>query len=90
MTVIAAIHTATTTGYSANEYDVVVYGGTPGGITASISAAREGASVILLEQTRRMRSGEVHYIDHPLLGLIIKFTPISGEELAAIAAAQKI
>jgi hypothetical protein len=45
---------------------------------------------VLLEQTRRMRSGEVHYIDHPLLGLIIKFTPISGEELAAIAAAQKI
>jgi hypothetical protein len=45
---------------------------------------------VLLEQTRRMRSGEVHYIDHPLLGLIIKFTPISGEELAAIAASQKI
>jgi hypothetical protein len=37
-----------------------------------------------------MRSGEVHYIDHPLLGLIIKFTPISAEELAAIAASQKI
>ncbi|HAZ00101.1 MAG TPA: hypothetical protein DCY38_04875, partial [Opitutae bacterium] len=54
LTVIAAIHTAATTGYSANEYDVVVYGGTPGGITASISAAREGASVILLEQTRHV------------------------------------
>jgi len=34
------------------ESDVVVYGGTPGGITAAISAAREGASVVLLEQTR--------------------------------------
>lgn len=45
---------------------------------------------VLLEQTRRMRSGEVHYIDHPLLGVIIKFTPVSAEELAAIAASQKI
>ena len=45
---------------------------------------------VLLEQTRRMRSGEIHYIDHPLLGVIIKFTPVSGEELAAIAASQRI
>jgi hypothetical protein len=33
------------------EYDLCVYGGTPGGITAAIAAAKEGASVILLEQT---------------------------------------
>jgi ribulose 1,5-bisphosphate synthetase/thiazole synthase len=36
------------------ESDVVVYGGTPGGITAAIAAARDGASVILLEQTRHV------------------------------------
>jgi NADPH-dependent 2,4-dienoyl-CoA reductase/sulfur reductase-like enzyme len=35
---------------SAKYYDVVVYGGTPGGIASAVSAAREGASVILLEQ----------------------------------------
>jgi hypothetical protein len=34
--------------------DVCVYGGTPGGIIAAISAAREGASVVLLEQTRHV------------------------------------
>lgn len=28
-----------------------------------------------LRQNRRMRSGELHYIDHPLLGLLIKVTP---------------
>lgn len=39
---------------SASNYDVVVYGGTPGGITAAISASREGASVILLEQTNHV------------------------------------
>ena len=41
---------------------------------------------VLLEQTRRMRSNEIHYIDHPLMGVIIKFTPITAEELDAIAA----
>lgn len=35
--------------------------------------------VILLQQERDMRSSEVHYIDHPVLGLIIKVTPYSTE-----------
>lgn len=33
------------------EADVIVYGSTPGGVCAAIAAAREGASVILLEPT---------------------------------------
>ena len=33
------------------QYDVVVVGGTPGGITTAISAAREGKRVVLLERT---------------------------------------
>ncbi len=41
---------------------------------------------VLLQQSRRMRSGEVHYIDHPMLGMIIKFTPVTAEQLTAIAA----
>ena len=36
---------------SANDADVIVYGSTPGGFCAAIAAAREGASVILLEPT---------------------------------------
>jgi hypothetical protein len=31
--------------------------------------------VVLLKQKRRMRSGELHFIDHPLMGLLIKITP---------------
>lgn len=34
-----------------NESDVIVYGATPGGYCAAIAAAREGATVILLEPT---------------------------------------
>lgn len=36
---------------AATESDVIVYGATPGGFCAAIAAAREGASVILLEPT---------------------------------------
>ena len=36
---------------SQSHFDVVVVGGTPGGITSAISAAREGMSVVLLERT---------------------------------------
>ena len=32
-------------------YDVVIVGGTPGGITCAVSAAREGMTVLLLERT---------------------------------------
>ncbi|MFK7733051.1 MAG: CsiV family protein, partial [Pseudomonadales bacterium] len=31
---------------------------------------------VALQQKRRMRSKEVHYIDHPMLGLMIKLTPL--------------
>ena len=27
---------------------------------------------VLVQQKRRMRSGELHYIDHPLLGILVK------------------
>jgi hypothetical protein len=35
-------------------YDVVVYGGTPGGVIAAVAAAREGADVLLLEQKKHV------------------------------------
>ena len=36
---------------------------------------------ILLEQSRRMRSGELHYLDHPVLGVLIKLTPMEEPDL---------
>lgn len=39
---------------AAESADVVIVGGTPGGIMAGIAAAREGQSVILLERTRHV------------------------------------
>jgi hypothetical protein len=43
---------------------------------------------VLLQEKRRMRSAEIHYIDHPLMGIIVKFTPVTADELAAIAATE--
>ena len=44
---------------------------------------------VLLQQERRMRSTEVHYIDHPLLGVVAKLTPLTGAELEAMARAER-
>jgi hypothetical protein len=38
---------------------------------------------VLVREKRRMRSKEVHYLDHPLLGLVIKFTPVDDLEPGA-------
>ena len=43
---------------------------------------------VLLQQERRMRSTEVHYIDHPKLVVVIKITPVTEEELETMALAQ--
>src|SRR5688500_10389093 len=38
----------------AKEPDVLVYGGTPGGIASAIAAAREGCTVRLIETTKHL------------------------------------
>ena len=34
------------------------------------------AQIAQFKQTRRMRSRETHYIDHPIIGLVIRITPL--------------
>ncbi len=63
-------------------YDVVVYGGTPGGVIAAVAAAREGSKVLLIEQTRHVgglnTSGigtaeSEHMIEETISGLPMEF-----------------
>lgn len=36
---------------------------------------------VTMRQSRRMRGGELHYLDHPLLGVVVKLTPLPPEDL---------
>jgi len=38
----------------------------------------------LFDQNRRLRSGEIHYFDHPLMGMIVQIRKIPKDELAAL------
>ena len=42
----------------------------------------ERHSFIELRESRRMRSREVHYLDHPVLGMLVKIVPADVTELA--------
>lgn len=48
--------------------------------SASLSPVYPYRHAVLLQQKRRMRSNEMHYIDHPMLGLVIKLTPLETGE----------
>ena len=41
------------------------------------------APVFVMQQQRRMRSGELHYLDHPVLGVLVLVTPVSLPETLA-------
>lgn len=36
--------------------------------------------VFVMQQRRRMRSGELHYLDHPVLGILARITPVDPDE----------
>lgn len=38
--------------------------------------------IVTLNQQRRMRSEELHYLDHPLMGLLVRITPYDRPEAA--------
>jgi hypothetical protein len=44
----------------------------------------------LFDQKRRMRSEEIHYLDHPLFGIIIQIRKIPAKELAILESQNKV
>ncbi len=64
--VVVLVATISQKGTAENKADVIVYGSTPGGFCAAIAAARDGASVILLEPTDHvggMNTGGLSHCD---------------------------
>jgi len=54
-----------------------------GGATAPRVAHDQDGNTVLtypFVQQRRMRSGELHYLDHPVLGMLIKVTPRKSDD----------
>ncbi len=65
-TSLVLLYSIITPGRAQTSADVIVYGSTPGGYCAAIAAAREGASVILLEPTSHvggMNTGGLSFSD---------------------------
>lgn len=51
----------------------------PAGGTATGELPGSGGLISApIRQKRRMRSGELHYLDHPFLGILVKITPVES------------
>ncbi|MEA3413176.1 MAG: CsiV family protein [Pseudomonadota bacterium] len=46
--------------------------------TTGVETSRRELQQYPVKDHRRMRSGELHYIDHPLLGILVKVTRLEG------------
>ena len=49
----------------------------PGSASAQDDSPTTGR-VAYLNEKRRLRSGEVHYLDHPLIGVMLRISPVGG------------
>lgn len=47
-----------------------------GSIAPANQSSFEATHLIRMQDTRRMRSKELHYLDHPLMGVIVKVIPL--------------
>lgn len=65
-----------------NHYDVTVIGGGPAGLSAAVSAAKEGASVLLIEREARL-GGILKQCIHDGFGLLRYGERLTGPEYAA-------
>ena len=50
------------------------------GVPESWATSLEVPTLFRLEATRRMRSRELHYYDHPMFGVLVKVTPYGVQE----------
>ena len=61
--------------------------GSPG--RAAGAAAKGAPGYVLLSESRRMRPGEFHHLDHPWLGILVRIDPVEAPE-ALLALAESL
>ena len=91
--VVALVALLATAGVCAEEsFDVTVYGGVPCGIAAAVAAAREGASVLLIEPTKHVgglntsglnNAEQMHMLGWTFGGLALEFYQRLGKVYGA-------
>lgn len=52
----------------------------PGVIASGDATPFTAIQTVLLQEQRRLRSGELHYFDHPRLGLVVLVTPVAAAQ----------
>jgi hypothetical protein len=50
----------------------------PGTVADGGNPAYVATQTVLLQEQRRLRSGELHYFDHPKFGLLMLVKPVSS------------
>lgn len=58
----------------------------PGAVERLEAEPPPGTGWVHVQQTRRMRSGELHYLDHPRLGVLLRIEPWEPEALPPLPA----
>jgi hypothetical protein len=62
------------------EYDVELGISGPSGFSTGLGAIERTRTYRLKSERNAFRSGELHYIDHPLFGMLMLVTPVPEEE----------
>lgn len=64
--------------FTSNSIDGVALPNIPGGITDNAASNNVAAQTMVLQELRRLRSGELHYFDHPQMGLLMLVKPVAS------------
>ncbi len=70
-------NTITDDGYGASGYQEVDFSNQAYSETVT---RYESVRTVVLNESRRMRSGELHYLDNPMFGVLVKVVPYAPEE----------
>ena len=70
-------NTVTDGGFDASSYQEIDFSSTNYSETVT---RYESVRTVVLNESRRMRSGELHYLDNPMFGVLVKVVPYAPEE----------
>ena len=70
--------------------ELAAFGATPVTPEEELEADFPWRHAIVHRQSRRMRSGEIHYLDHPVIGVIVRVVPAGDEYMPLVPADDEV